>query len=183
LSDEAKDIHSPSDEKTEWLMTLLRTHPMREVREEFYQKLKNQEIKLIWLDCHGTVNCGDAAFDVVEDSVGLLPVLYITEKFRQNSDKTYASLVLFHEFVHYQQFLSNPTSFGRGCEMIWESEKEASILECVLALKLGVANEYVLCVAPDEPAFNGQLVQLLNATHSIAQKCRSTWSNLATHSS
>ena len=96
----------------------------------------------IWLDCHGTVNCGDAAFDVVEDSVGLQPVLYITEKFRQNSDKTYASLVLFHEFVHYRQFLSNPTDFSHGCEMIWEREKEANVLECVLALKLGVTNAY-----------------------------------------
>ncbi len=116
--------------------------------------------------------------------------------------KTYESiyealLILYHEYLHFEQWLTSTETERQffaavhedtklsqeECKSLWVRERQSYFEECKLAISWGLPNVVIpgLCPRVDAAkAFDQQLYRLMKANRpSLANSCEMTWLQLA----
>lgn len=145
---------------------LIRSHPMREVREDFYQEIlcgRAQYTTPIRINT-------DAGFATIEGfpTIAISPHLLIVLEGKDDNVK-WAWLMIFHEYVHYTQWKRSPEkakaqfelnfedSSQELCRVRWEGELEAYQKSADFALTLGEFQT-------SDPVVNEDLVSMIRSS-------------------
>ncbi|MFA4845721.1 MAG: hypothetical protein WC654_04140 [Patescibacteria group bacterium] len=184
---------------------LLRTHPHPDVRGEFYEMVRRGDFILNPLENYG----GDAGFIPMDAQTlhqsgykpkgALTPVMHVWTVILQPEYKARAQLVLYHEFVHYQQWRDgqwwegdlslasqeeSDVAHKNACMKKWYAEVEVYHKMCVLGRTTGLTDALgsdeplaTICGAKED-AFQSTLHEILMPDGASAGICSDVWSTL-----
>lgn len=180
-------------QETNKVYKLLETHPAKEISHSLLEKIRSGEI------CLGRRNKGadDARFQAFDQpNLGAsIPFIYLRDRLLVPEMEKYAQLVIYHEVVHYQQWLSGKIDNGSDvsrdefvkwdaptqvdhCKKIWYAELEAYQKECEFARAIGTSAEVDVCdddsIAQTARRIEGSLL----AHHGQTMNCSIVWQDL-----
>lgn len=188
------------------LKHLIETHPLSIVNHDLYAEIDQGEILINWQPAQGAV----AQFQVVPvnalKSISLqqskqlkemMPTLTIDPEWLAElmaADEIILSfLVLFHEYVHFQQYKAGDERtkrlFGanflsevqrqrwhitqiQGCEHMWMTESDAYAQECRIANEWGFPFGDQFCLYVDSPLWSQALFSMIFNSPTLDPKYR-----------
>lgn len=183
--------------------TLVENHPISMIRNELHERLKAKTIFLNWQAAPGLL----AQFHIVSSGTTHMLVLSLNPEWLasvQTSDQIYlAFLVIFHEYVHVQQYdLGNEKVklyFASShvpeselqitkediCRQMWFTEHDAYTQECRIANQWGYPLMETFCLYVDSPAWSHVIFNRLYKDAYLEEKvkrvCGPIFAKLAGH--
>ena len=182
---------------------ILRTHPHPNVRGEFYQMIVDNKMGISWY------TGSSAAFvlipvELIGTSGGtptddLFPALFVDPKILRPELRAVAQLILYHEFVHYEQWrdgripedafvlkpLASRASLQDTCTKKWYAEAEAYHRACAFARETGLIEQIDegsqtdrVCRATEETFTHILRENLVHSGDRVAAKCSAVWTTM-----
>lgn len=180
-------------QETSKVYKLLETHPAKEISHSLLRKIRSGEI------CLGKRNKGvdDARFQAFyQPNLGAdIPFIYLRNRLLVPEMEKYAQLVIYHEYVHYQQWLSGKIDNGSDvsrdefvkwdaptqadyCKKIWYAELEAYQKECEFARAIDTSAEDDVCDDKSTTQTTHRIEGNLLAHRGQTMNCSIVWQGL-----
>ena len=183
-----------TEEQISKVHNLIDTHPSEEIRKMLLGKLKNGDVCL-GRRIHGTDN---ALFKPILAN-SYIPFIFIRNKILKPGKELYAQLIIYHEYIHYKQWLSgmidneehdksavanmDPHDRMEVCKKIWHAENEAYQKECELAQEIGAAKLFKFCSDGHNHTERSSIASHVIEVHDWSVTCKVEWDTLASHAS